>query len=483
MDETKKPLRIPPSYSIYAEENGIFDLFKNLLSDVIVNKPDDPLAYILEWLKRDKIEVPQIAVIGPPLSGKTTVSRSLFKSINAVHIDQNELLKDANSSKVHYYLKRNEKVPDKIWVDLIKNRLKKKDCIKRGYVLEDFPRNRIQAISLQTHGILLKHLVVLDTSSMILIERHLGRRIDPRTGDVYHTTFDWPSDPEIQDRLVQDDGTAFPRNVTTELEDFARCIDDVISTYSHIYKKINADQPKTDVLTQTMTFINSKNRNNSPFTPRIILLGPTGSGKSSIAKKLSEKYGIIDVNCGKLIRQHISGETKLGKLAQQSLDDLNCIDDDIVRRIIVDRLAELDASVRGWVIHGYPVTRRQAENLSDACYRPNRVYFFDTPVASLIERLTGRLLDPVTGDRYHETQNPPETVEIRERCVQHPKDRESAVRDTLNTYKENYEELRDFYEDFKPIHINADQDFRSVMEYVESTIIKPLPDYQQNDAV
>jgi len=170
-------------------------------------------------------------------------------------------------------------------------------------------------------------------------------------------------------------------------------------------------------------------------------------------------------------------------LAQQSLDDLNCIDDDIVRRIIVDRLAELDASVRGWVIHGYPVTRRQAENLSDACYRPNRVYFFDTPVASLIERLTGRLLDPVTGDRYHETQNPPETVEIRERCVQHPKDRESAVRDTLNTYKENYEELRDFYEDFKPIHINADQDFRSVMEYVESTIIKPLPDYQQNDAV
>jgi len=296
MDETKKPLRIPPSYSIYAEENGIFDLFKNLLSDVIVNKPDDPLAYILEWLKRDKIEVPQIAVIGPPLSGKTTVSRSLFKSINAVHIDQNELLKDANSSKVHYYLKRNEKVPDKIWVDLIKNRLKKKDCIKRGYVLEDFPRNRIQAISLQTHGILLKHLVVLDTSSMILIERHLGRRIDPRTGDVYHTTFDWPSDPEIQDRLVQDDGTAFPRNVTTELEDFARCIDDVISTYSHIYKKINADQPKTDVLTQTMTFINSKNRNNSPFTPRIILLGPTGSGKSSIAKKLSEKYGIIDGN-------------------------------------------------------------------------------------------------------------------------------------------------------------------------------------------
>ena len=36
---------------------------------------------------------------------------------------------------------------------------------------------------------------------------------------------------------------------------------------------------------------------------------------------------------------------------------------------------------------------------------------------------------------------------------------------------------------FQPIHINADQDFRSVMEYVESTIIKPLPDYQQNDAV
>lgn len=44
--------------------------------------------------------------------------------------------------------------------------------------------------------------VVLDADDTVLIERQAGKRIDPLTGDIYHTTFDWPQDPIVQSRLL-----------------------------------------------------------------------------------------------------------------------------------------------------------------------------------------------------------------------------------------------------------------------------------------
>ena len=48
--------------------------------------------------------------------------------------------------------------------------------------------------------------VVLDAPDTVLLERQAGKRVDPETGDVYHTTFDWPQDPSIQERLVEPAG-------------------------------------------------------------------------------------------------------------------------------------------------------------------------------------------------------------------------------------------------------------------------------------
>jgi len=67
--------------------------------------------------------------------------------------------------------------------------------------------------------------------------------------------------------------------------------------------------------------------------------------------------------------------------------------------LLSKRLSQLDCSSRGWVLHGFPLTRDQAELLAKTGHKPNRVVFLNIPEDSVKERLTLRRLDPVTGER------------------------------------------------------------------------------------
>jgi len=91
----------------------------------------------------------------------------------------------------------------------------------------------------------------------------------------------------------------------------------------------------------------------------------------------------------------------------------------------------------------------------------------------VIERLTLRAMDPVTGERYHTLYNPPRSQEVKERLWKNPKDSEENVRKLLSQYFAYVEELGDLYTDGQ--HVNADQDPHTVFECLESMICKPLP--------
>ena len=102
-----------------------------------------------------------------------------------------------------------------------------------------------------------------------------------------------------------------------------------------------------------------------------------------------------------------------------------------------------------------------------------RVFCLDVPNDSVIERLTLRATDPVTGERYHLLYNPPPTAEIKQWLEVDPRDQTDAVKKRLARYNAYTEELSDFYVDGQ--HINADQDPHTVFECIESMLVKPLP--------
>ncbi len=102
-----------------------------------------------------------------------------------------------------------------------------------------------------------------------------------------------------------------------------------------------------------------------------------------------------------------------------------------------------------------------------------RVFFLDVPNDSVLERLTLRATDPITGDRYHMLYNPPRTQEVKERLEISPVDTEEEVRKRLGQFAAYAEEIQDFYLDAQ--HINADQDPHTVFECIESMVVDPLP--------
>lgn len=102
-----------------------------------------------------------------------------------------------------------------------------------------------------------------------------------------------------------------------------------------------------------------------------------------------------------------------------------------------------------------------------------RVFFLEIPNDSVIERLSLRSTDPITGERYHLLYNPPRSQEIKSRLIVNAKDAEDAVKIRLAAYRATIDELAEFYVD--ALHVNAEQDSHHVFESIESMVVKPLP--------
>ena len=126
---------------------------------------------------------------------------------------------------------------------------------------------------------------------------------------------------------------------------------------------------------------------------RVALLGPPGAGKGTQVVLLADRLRVPAVVTGDLIRAAVAAGTPLGQVARQAMDAGELVPDDLVMRLVLDRLARADAR-SGFILDGFPRTVPQAETLDAALAaegRPlQRVLLLAVPEAALIERLLAR---------------------------------------------------------------------------------------------
>ncbi|MEQ2312416.1 hypothetical protein AMECASPLE_030813 [Ameca splendens] len=92
MDETLKPLRIPPQISLYADKHNVSHLVQHMVISLVVDQPDDPISYLISFLQRRRVECPQVMLLGPPAVGKHTLAKRLSTKLRAVHVTVEGLL-------------------------------------------------------------------------------------------------------------------------------------------------------------------------------------------------------------------------------------------------------------------------------------------------------------------------------------------------------------------------------------------------------
>ena len=181
---------------------------------------------------------------------------------------------------------------------------------------------------------------------------------------------------------------------------------------------------------------------------RMILVGPPGAGKGTQAVHLVERFNISHISTGDMLRAAVSEGTELGKQADDYMKAGGLVPDDLVIAMVIERIGKPDCA-KGFMLDGFPRTRPQAEaldvELQKAEVALDVVLQIEVPDDLIVERITGRRLDPDTGDIYHTKFKPP-PANIAGRVIQRKDDTEEACRARLEKYHSETAPIIPFYE-------------------------------------
>ena len=193
---------------------------------------------------------------------------------------------------------------------------------------------------------------------------------------------------------------------------------------------------------------------NPETAPVLILLGPPGAGKGTQARVLQEKFGLVQLSTGDLLRGAVAAGTAAGQEAKAVMEAGGLVSDEIVLAVLSDRLAEPDCAA-GVVLDGFPRTTGQAEALDDMLERSgqkiNAAISLDVDNVKMVIRIAGRFTCGDCGEGYHDTFKPTKAEGVCDNCgssnmTRRADDNAQTVMSRLDAYQLQTEPLISYYE-------------------------------------
>jgi len=431
----------------YLEQNEVYDLFNQLLRQVIVHQPTNPVKFLQEQLQNRPVLT--VCVMGPPGISRSKYCELIASEFKVRHIQVGKLLKGRKDAKE--MVEAGALVRDDLVIDLVKAELAKAKAT--GWVLDGFPRTKVQAsaLSLKECGFSLDKVLLLSTGDNVIKERYAQKM-----AAAGHA----PSD---KDELIN-----------TRLQQYHRHIITIYELFKNVIRQINVGSASDAASDVHATYnIIKANLHVRPFSnapmrpPRMCVVGSCGSGRTTQCEILAKHYGIVHIDLAPLLRRN-------QKDKGQTIEDVppEYISDEELCDIVGKRLNQIDCLRKGWVLDGFPRTRSQAEFLRQSHLWPCRIIHLMVEEEEAVSRVAHRRIDPITCMAYYKSPN---SVAVRQRLVQAQHDEPDVVRQRYLMHSENVEKgLQCFANISHRIRV-GDNDINAVSRLLIEKVDQPLP--------
>ncbi len=202
---------------------------------------------------------------------------------------------------------------------------------------------------------------------------------------------------------------------------------------------------------------------------KIILLGAPGSGKGTLAKKISRDFDIPQISTGDLFRAIVKEDSPLAHKVKDIMASGGLVPDEVTVELVKDRLSKSDCK-KGFILDGFPRTVAQAEAL-ETISKIDTVILVELANEIIIERLSSRRTCPNCSEIYSTEDNP---EEVCKKCntplIQRDDDKPETIKHRLEVYETNTSPLINFYSDrlFKVSSAGSpDETYRPVKTFLE----------------
>lgn len=284
-----------------------------------------------------------IALFGPPGAGKGTQSEWLTKKYNLTYISTGDILRDEIAEgtplgkQAKDIIEKGGLVSDELIVQIIENRITKKTDTN-GFLFDGFPRTTVQCYILD--GLLMNMntsltcMLSLEVPDDELVRRlksraKIGNRKDDNDDVIQYRLAEYYSKTVPVAKYYQDKGICYSIEGTGAVEDVQARLDTAVK--KSLEKR----------------WVN------------LILFGYPGSGKGTQAKKMAEKYNLVYISTGKMLRQEIKSDTEIGRISKPYMDKGMIVPDEIAIKLIEQKIQASPGS-RGFIFKGFPRTIVQA---------------------------------------------------------------------------------------------------------------------------
>jgi adenylate kinase len=210
----------------------------------------------------------------------------------------------------------------------------------------------------------------------------------------------------------------------------------------------------------------------------LVLLGPPGAGKGTQAERLVTDFDLPYYATGDILRQAVKDETELGKQAKEYMDRGELVPDDLICKVIMERIDE-PAAEDGFLLDGFPRNKEQADILEQALEQRGRsltaVLLIDADDDEVVKRISGRRVCVKNQHVYHVDYDPPKHEDVCDqdgsRLIQRDDDKPETIKKRLEVYHAQTKPLIDYYESRSILrHFDGSRTPSEVHDHIRATL-------------